>query len=162
MREATISLAAARKVSIRGVYERVRLLREGVNDPKSALGMTVDGAIERVQGFLERLPFQLTKDQRRAIWEILQDLVSETVMRRMLSGDVGTGKSVVFLTIAALVVDAGKSVAVIAPNGLLVEQLADELGSYYPEVHRAIVVSGRKAPREAFSRPGVFLERQHY
>lgn len=157
MREATISLAAARKVSIRGVYERVRLLREGVNDPKSALGMTVDGAIERVQGFLERLPFQLTKDQRRAIWEILQDLVSETVMRRMLSGDVGTGKSVVFLTIAALVVDAGKSVAVIAPNGLLVEQLADELGSYYPEVHRAIVVSGRKAPREAFSRPGVFF-----
>lgn len=157
MRDATVALAAARKVSIRGVYERVRLMKEGVCDPNSALGMTIDVAIDRIQAYLERLPFALTMDQRRAIWEILQDLVSDTVMRRMLSGDVGTGKSVVFLTIAALAVEARKSVAVIAPNSLLVRQLEGELAAYYPEIHRAIVVSGKKMSAEAFETPGVFF-----
>ena len=38
------------------------------------------------------LPFSLTLDQKKVIQEILDDLKSESIMYRMLQGDVGCGK----------------------------------------------------------------------
>ncbi len=71
------------------------------------------------------LGFPLTDDQLRAVSEIAKDLTSPVPMRRLLLGDVGTGKTAVALAAAAQCVAAGAQVAILAPTSLLAEQYLD-------------------------------------
>jgi ATP-dependent DNA helicase RecG len=71
------------------------------------------------------LGFQLTSAQRRAIDVIGRDLASSTPMRRLLLGDVGTGKTAVALAASAQCVAAGFQCALLVPTGILAEQYVD-------------------------------------
>ncbi|MCE5256121.1 MAG: ATP-dependent DNA helicase RecG [Spirochaetaceae bacterium] len=73
---------------------------------------------------LERLPFSLTTDQRRALDEIVHDLNSPHPMARLLQGDVGSGKTIVALIAALHTVERGGQVAIMAPTELLAQQHA--------------------------------------
>jgi ATP-dependent DNA helicase RecG len=75
---------------------------------------------------LEReLGFTFTKGQREAIDVIGKDLEAPRPMRRLLLGDVGTGKTAVALASAAQCVAAGFQVAILAPTSVLAEQYVD-------------------------------------
>lgn len=65
-----------------------------------------------------------TRDQRRAISEILADLTKSAPMLRLLQGDVGTGKTAVALVAAAATALAGHQAALLAPTELLARQHA--------------------------------------
>jgi ATP-dependent DNA helicase RecG len=75
--------------------------------------------------FVEALGFALTEAQRRAVEAIATDLASPTPMRRLLLGDVGTGKTAVALAAAAQCVAAGYQCAVLVPTGVLADQYMD-------------------------------------
>jgi ATP-dependent DNA helicase RecG len=68
------------------------------------------------------LPFKLTRAQRRVMKEIVDDLQSDRPMYRLLQGDVGSGKTIVALIAALLVIRSGHQVALLAPTEILVEQ----------------------------------------
>jgi ATP-dependent DNA helicase RecG len=68
------------------------------------------------------LPFALTRAQERVVAEIAGDLARPHPMRRLLQGDVGSGKTLVALLAALVVIDAGWQVALMAPTELLAEQ----------------------------------------
>lgn len=75
---------------------------------------------------LEReLGFTFTKGQRDAIATVTKDLGEKRPMRRLLLGDVGTGKTAVALAAAAQCVAAGYQVAILAPTSVLAEQYVD-------------------------------------
>lgn len=99
---------------------------------------------QSLQEAISALPFQLTADQVRAISEIVADLRSNLPMRRLISGDVGTGKSATFMVPAVCTYRAGRSVGIVAPSLLVVEQLARELRQYYPGVPVVEVTKGVK------------------
>ena len=70
----------------------------------------------------ERLPWELTGDQQRAIREITADMTAPDRMHRLLMGDVGTGKTVVALFAMLLAIENDFQAALMAPTELLVEQ----------------------------------------
>jgi ATP-dependent DNA helicase RecG len=82
--------------------------------------MEVDGP--RLKKLKKTLPFELTKAQHRAVDRILSNLSSETVMNRLLQGDVGCGKTVVALHAIAAALDSGCQTAFMAPTEILAEQ----------------------------------------
>jgi ATP-dependent DNA helicase RecG len=75
-----------------------------------------------VEEFLKRLPFELTKAQRRVIEEIKKDMAKPTPMNRLIQGDVGCGKTVVAFVSALIAIDNGYQVALMAPTEILAEQ----------------------------------------
>ncbi len=72
--------------------------------------------------FREALPFEPTPDQRRVVRELIADLGRERPMRRLLQGDVGSGKTVVAAAALYAVTRSGFQGALMAPTALLAEQ----------------------------------------
>ena len=71
---------------------------------------------------LAEFPFEPTGAQHRVMAEISGDLSSTRPMRRLLQGDVGSGKTLVAAAAAAQAIGAGAQVAIIAPTEILAEQ----------------------------------------
>jgi len=74
--------------------------------------------------FAQKLPFVLTADQKRAVWAAVKDMEQTRPMRRLVQGDVGSGKTAVAAFCAAMVARAGLSAAMMAPTELLAKQHA--------------------------------------
>lgn len=70
----------------------------------------------------EKLPFQLTDAQSRAVREILMDEKKPISMNRLLQGDVGSGKTVVSLIAIFNVIYNGYQAAMMAPTEILAKQ----------------------------------------
>jgi ATP-dependent DNA helicase RecG len=77
----------------------------------------------------ESLPFSLTAGQRRVIRDLERDLRRARPMRRLLLGDVGSGKTVVAAHALVRAVEAGGQGALMAPTETLAQQHAATLRS---------------------------------
>ena len=77
---------------------------------------------ELLREFVGLLPFALTDAQRKAAWQIVQDLAQPHPMNRLLEGDVGSGKTVVAAMTLLACASAGGQAAVLAPTVILAEQ----------------------------------------
>jgi ATP-dependent DNA helicase RecG len=91
-------------------------------------GIVHTGSGQLANSFLASLPFRLTSSQQGALTELIRALGSEERMVKLLQGDVGTGKTIVALTAALHVVEAGYQVAFMVPTEILAEQHAARLG----------------------------------
>lgn len=89
-----------------------------------------------IAGLLERLPFKLTSSQVQAYKEIHHDLLKNYPMRRLLQGDVGSGKTIVAALAALPVVDSGYQVVFLAPTSVLAKQHYQSLLEYMPETFK--------------------------
>ena len=71
---------------------------------------------------VRRLPFSLTGDQKSASKQLAEDLSRRRPMRRLLQGDVGSGKTVVAFLTAAICMENGHQAAFMAPTDILARQ----------------------------------------
>ena len=92
---------------------------------------------EIVTDFVSSLPFVLTSGQTSALKEVLEDINSSVAMRRLLQGDVGSGKTVVAAAAMLCAAANGLQSAIMAPTEILAEQhyltITNLLGSESPE-----------------------------
>lgn len=72
--------------------------------------------------FIEHLEFSLTNAQRRTILEIKKDMEREISMKRLVQGDVGSGKTVVAVYALLKAVSGGYQAVLMAPTEILAEQ----------------------------------------
>src|SRR5208337_5207810 len=68
------------------------------------------------------LPFHPTTAQKRALKEIASDMEKPCPMRRLLQGDVGSGKTIVAFQAAIIAIENGFQVALMAPTEILAQQ----------------------------------------
>lgn len=98
----------------------IRLRENTAKNTKSvALNIKKDGLVQK---FIRSLPFELTKGQKDAVNEILNDLHSDAPMQRLLQGDVGSGKTVVATIMLLAAVENGYQGAIMAPTEILAQQ----------------------------------------
>lgn len=89
------------------------------------------------------LPYRLTPGQERVLREIYQDMEAPTPMRRLLQGDVGSGKTVIAWLSALRAVENGRQALLLAPTELLAEQHYARLQPYAERLGvRAALLSG--------------------
>ncbi|WP_461204465.1 ATP-dependent DNA helicase RecG [Clostridium sp. DL1XJH146] len=77
--------------------------------------------------FKERLPFNLTKAQTKAVREILIDQKKDSPMNRLLQGDVGSGKTIIAFIAILNVVKNGYQAVMVAPTEILVKQHFEDI-----------------------------------
>ena len=144
--QGTWGIAALRQLAALSIVEGAKRMRPKAPNPSS----TIPISPAMLQAAIERLPFRLTNDQKEAVEDIVVDLASSYPMRRLLSGDVGSGKSVCIYISAYLTISTGGWVVILLPNGHLVDQFVSGFKSIYPEVPVLAVtsVSGEQLPKE--------------
>ncbi|CAN5896924.1 ATP-dependent DNA helicase RecG [soil metagenome] len=89
---------------------------------KDAAGRSHEGDGTLVNPFVKGLPFGLTAAQQRVTEEILSDMRAEKPMRRLVQGDVGSGKTAVAVAALLTAVESGGQGALMAPTEVLAEQ----------------------------------------
>lgn len=136
LEEAEKALMLARKLSVHALLSSQDALR--VVRPASQIVILPRVVAELAQ----RLPFSLSESQRMAIKDVVQALGETRPARHLLSGDVGSGKTVAYLLPAAAAHKSGAKVAIMMPNTLLAEQVFHDLRTWWPEVPAALVTSG--------------------
>ncbi len=77
---------------------------------------------EKIEKFLESLPFELTNAQKRVVKEIFSDFAKEKAMNRLLEGEVGSGKTVIGAIAMYLCFLNGFQSILMAPTEILAKQ----------------------------------------
>jgi ATP-dependent DNA helicase RecG len=78
---------------------------------------------DKVRAAIKRiLPFHPTAAQKRVLAEIARDMSAPSPMRRLLQGDVGSGKTIVALEAAIIAIENGYQAALMAPTEILATQ----------------------------------------
>jgi len=126
------ALNAARSLSHRSLaFDELFFLQLGLALRRSTAGRVRGTAFPAstrlVPGLRAALPFRATAAQDRAFADIARDLAEPHPMRRLLQGDVGSGKTLVGLLAALTVVEHGHQAAFMAPTELLAEQHRDTI-----------------------------------
>lgn len=86
---------------------------------------------EKVRTIINKLPFDLTNDQKNAVNDIFRDFKKNKTNYRLIQGDVGSGKTVVAMLAIYGALSAGKQVAFMAPTEILAKQHFDNLTKYF-------------------------------
>lgn len=97
----------------------MRLMREKTVKAENHFVMKDYSAVDT---FIGKLPFSLTKGQTEAIREIEEDMSGDTVMNRLIQGDVGSGKTAVAEAALLAAVKNGYQAAFMAPTEVLAMQ----------------------------------------
>jgi ATP-dependent DNA helicase RecG len=101
---------------------QVQIQRRRKNFESRVQALPCGGDNRLMKPFLVKLGFKLTGAQTRVLREIRTDLGGAHPMRRLLQGDVGSGKTAVAACTALMALESGFNVALMAPTEILAEQ----------------------------------------
>jgi ATP-dependent DNA helicase RecG len=98
-----------------GLELKRRRMRE-----RAGIGFATNDKVR--EAIREVLPFHPTAAQKRALGEIVADMRQPSPMRRLLQGDVGSGKTIVALQAMLVALENGYQAALMAPTEILATQ----------------------------------------
>ena len=101
---------------------QIAIQRRRKNLQTLASGLPCAGDNRFIKPFLRQLGFELTEAQTKVLRELRRDMGGAFPMRRLVQGDVGSGKTVVAACCALMAIESGFSVALMVPTEILAEQ----------------------------------------
>ncbi len=111
---------------IRLIFEELFFLELGLElkrrEQKAQVGIAFSPDNRVREAIKKILPFHPTAAQKRVLKEIAQDMEKPFPMRRLLQGDVGSGKTIVAFEAAIIAMENGYQVALMAPTEILAQQ----------------------------------------
>ncbi len=111
---------------IRLIFEELFFIELGLEMKRQQLKTETGIAFrldDRVRQAIKKiLPFHPTAAQKRVLKEIADDMQKPYPMRRLLQGDVGSGKTIVSFQAAIIAIENGYQVALMAPTEILAQQ----------------------------------------
>ena len=125
--ESFADLQSARTAAhIRLIFDELFFIELGLElrrrEQKAHTGIAFE-VNERVREALKKiLPFHPTTAQKKVLKEIATDMQTPYPMRRLLQGDVGSGKTIVAFEAAIIAIENGYQVALMAPTEILAQQ----------------------------------------
>jgi ATP-dependent DNA helicase RecG len=108
---------------------QLALLGRRTREEAGRCSRPLPGAGRLTEHFLASLPYRPTAAQGRVMAEIDADLAGERPMRRLLQGDVGSGKTMVATYCLLRAVESGGQAALMAPTEVLADQHAARLAA---------------------------------
>lgn len=79
-------------------------------------------SLNMVHDFINSLPFKLTIDQEKIVFKMLDEICGDTLMNRLLQGDVSSGKTIVAFIISYALYTGGYQTSFMAPTEVLARQ----------------------------------------
>ncbi|MBT7998262.1 MAG: ATP-dependent DNA helicase RecG [Betaproteobacteria bacterium] len=128
------------RVSFDELLAQQLIMRQNYNKREKYTAPVMQPDSSRTKKFLAMLEFDLTKAQKNAFSEIQADMSNRIPMRRLLQGDVGSGKTVVSALAALQAIEAGYQVALMVPTEILSEQ-------HFKKIEGWLTVLGIKVER---------------
>lgn len=124
-----------KEVTIRLKYEELFSFMFKINylklqNKKNNNGLAREIDENKINAFIDKLPYKLTRDQLKAIDEIIYDLASPNRMNRLLQGDVGSGKTIVSFIGMLVNHYSGYQSALMAPTEILAVQHYNNLKKF--------------------------------
>lgn len=115
-------------------------------------GHAMDGNGSLVERIRSSLPFQLTKDQKKAFADIASDMEEPKAMQRLVQGDVGSGKTVVAALALAKAVENGFQGAIMAPTEILASQHFESFQELFGDapIRMALLTGSTKAKQDVY------------
>ena len=130
-------------------YEELFLFMLKMNylkgNKKYKIGLKRDVSYDKVEDFINSLPFKLTLDQESSIRDIYLDLVSDKRMNRLLQGDVGSGKTIVSFVSLYINYLSGYQGALMAPTEILAQQHFINIQKIFNNINIALLTGKTKA-----------------
>ncbi|PYX16141.1 MAG: ATP-dependent DNA helicase RecG, partial [Acidobacteria bacterium] len=111
---------------VRLIFEELFFLELGLElkrrqqKTKTGIAFSLEGRAR--EAIKKILPFHPTEAQKRVLKEIASDMEKPSPMRRLLQGDVGSGKTIVAFEAAIIAMENGYQVALMAPTEILAQQ----------------------------------------
>jgi len=129
-------------ISLKSVLAKAKIEKE------TAPSIKTD--INSLREIIGQLPFALTSDQRKAVWQIIKDIEKNVPMNRLLNGDVGSGKTLVAALAAFSVGERGLKTIFMAPTEILANQHCQTFATLFGENEVGIMTASKKSiPSEA-------------
>ncbi len=124
----------------------VQLLKTGYINKYDGIRITEKSISARE--LYNKLPFELTKDQKKVLKEIASDLETGRPMNRLIQGDVGSGKTIVSILSMLMVLDSGFQCLIMAPTEILAEQHFRSIQNYLSDFKFDIyLITGSTKPK---------------
>ena len=122
------SVQAIEAANLRFATEELLILELGILknrfivDSLNTKKYEIEGKKEKVRKFLELLPFELTRAQKKVIKEIYDEISDGKIVNRLVQGDVGSGKTAVAIVMLIYMAENGYQGALMAPTEILTNQ----------------------------------------
>ena len=104
--------------------------------------------VDEYSEWVKTLPFSLTKEQLETIEDIKIDMQKDISAKRMVVGDVGSGKTMVILATAFM--NRANKTILMAPTTILANQLFEEAQKFLPDL-KTILVTNKTSKKESLS-----------